>query len=58
MKIIGDNETIFYFDEHRKFHREDGPAIIFKDGITVWFFHDKLLNEEGPTVCIWRDNEE
>jgi hypothetical protein len=40
-----------------KYHREDGPAIIFPDGHQHWCLNDKLHREDGPAV-IWPDGSE
>jgi hypothetical protein len=37
------NQT--WYDEMGRFHREDGPAIIFVDGVELWYYHGK------PIVC-------
>lgn len=31
-------------------HREDGPAIIWVDGITQWYQHGQLHRLDGPAV--------
>lgn len=31
-------------------HRDDGPAIIFKDGTRVWYQHGKIHRENGPAI--------
>jgi len=37
-----------------KYHREDGPAVIWADGTQRWYINDKLHREDGPAV-IWAD---
>jgi len=32
------------------FHREDGPAIEYKNGDKYWFINDKCHREDGPAV--------
>ena len=39
-----------YKDEKGRFHREDGPAIIYKDGTKKWYKHGLLHREDGPAV--------
>ena len=34
----------------RMYHRTDGPAIIWDDGTTAWFFNGFLHNLSGPAV--------
>lgn len=42
-----------------KLHREDGPALIRKDGTKLWFRYNRLHRENGPAViypngsCEW-----
>ena len=31
-----------------QYHREDGPAIEYKDGTKFWYFHAKLHRLDGP----------
>ena len=33
-----------------KFHREDGPAVIYYDGSEFWYLNGKLHREDGPAV--------
>lgn len=35
---------------HGKFHREDGPAVIFWNGLQVWCINDKPHRTDGPAV--------
>ena len=39
-----------YKDHNDKFHRIDGPAIIFPDGTEHWFFHGELHRDGGPAI--------
>jgi hypothetical protein len=40
-------------------HREDGPAMIWDDGMQAWYRNDLLHREDGPAViypggtCTW-----
>ena len=36
--------------QHGKFHREDGPAVIYADGTQMWYQQDQLHREDGPAV--------
>jgi hypothetical protein len=46
-----------WFDENKKYHREDGPAIEFKNGTKMWFIHGKLHRENRPAI-VWTDGKE
>jgi hypothetical protein len=39
-----------WFDEDGELHREDGPAIIFSDGLQAWYKHGKPHRKGGPAV--------
>ena len=47
-----------------KFHRDDGPAVIYSDGSKVWYKNDKLHRDDGPAVIdtdgykVWYKNGE
>jgi hypothetical protein len=45
---IGNN----YYNDSGKYHREDGPAIIYPDGRQAWYKDGKLHREDGPAF-IW-----
>jgi len=52
------NKNICILDEHEnktwllddKLHREDGPAIEYKDGTKAWLLHEKLHRIDGPAI--------
>jgi hypothetical protein len=48
-KIKKDKEYIGYY-EYRVPHREDGPAVIQKDGTKEWWVNGKRHREDGPAV--------
>lgn len=33
-----------------RYHREDGPAIIYSDGYQSWYLNGKLHREDGPAI--------
>jgi hypothetical protein len=37
-----------------KYHREDGPAVIYPTGDAVWYNNGKLHREDGPAI-IYKD---
>ena len=34
----------------RKYHREDGPAVIFENGTKKWYRNGRLHREDGPAI--------
>ncbi len=44
------NGSIEYRNEHRKLHREDGPAVILKNGDKEWYLNGLAHREDGPAV--------
>lgn len=45
------NGTTFYFKKGTDIlHREDGPAVIWKDGSKEWRINGKLHREDGPAI--------
>ena len=39
-----------WYDENKKYHREDGPAKIESNGTLSWWIHGELHREDGPAV--------
>lgn len=39
-----------YWTEDGEFHRDDGPAVIYKDGSQHWYFHGQRHRIGGPAV--------
>ena len=39
-----------YYNAAGKLHREDGPAIVYKDGTEKWYQNGILHREEGPAI--------
>ena len=35
-----------------KFHRENGPAVIFSSGTEEWWINGKLHRENGPAIIL------
>ena len=50
--IINDFGNKFWFNESNQYHNEYGPAVIWKNGNTEWYFNGKLHRLDGPAV-IW-----
>jgi hypothetical protein len=51
-----DNDNIEY-RKNGKWHREDGPAIIWQSGYKSWYFKGKRHNLNGPAI-IYPDGRE
>ena len=49
-----DNGPLEFFDAQKRYHRDDGPAVIFPDGDTYWFINGTMHREDGP-ARIWKD---
>ena len=45
---IDEYGTKRWYNEDGLYHREDGPAIEYKDGTKIWFFHDEYHRLDGP----------
>ena len=37
-----------WYNERGQFHREDGPAMEWKDGTKIWYLNGKRHREDGP----------
>jgi len=44
--ITPNGSRVWYLNN--KLHREDGPAIEYRDGSRAWYLNDKLHREDGP----------
>jgi hypothetical protein len=40
-----------------KLHREDGPAVIFKNGGKQWYKYSKRHREDGPAVIVYNGDK-
>ena len=49
---VDDNGSMFYFKDKKMktLHKEDGPAMICKDGTRAWYLNGVLHREDGPAV--------
>jgi hypothetical protein len=49
---INEHGSKFYFSDEKMqiFHREDGPAVEWRDGSKFWYRNDVLHREDGPAV--------
>ena len=54
-KVTVDNDnTIYWYNEDGRLHREDGPAIEYASGTKSWYLNGQLHREDGPAVE-WAD---
>jgi|ERR1700691_100836 len=53
---IVDYDGDIHYYLNGKFHRKDGPAIIYSNGTIKYFLNGKSHREDGPAV-IWDDGE-
>ena len=49
-KEIDDYGTIRYYNEQGQLHREDGPAVEYKNGDKSWHINGKFHREDGPAI--------
>jgi hypothetical protein len=49
-KKVDEHGTIRYRNELGQLHREDGPAVEFKEGTKGWLINGKYHREDGPAV--------
>jgi uncharacterized protein (UPF0216 family) len=56
--IINLYGTKHWYNEDSKLHREDGPAVISKDGNQYWYRNGKCHREDGPAVIYKDGNQE
>ena len=49
-KTLCEDGTTIYRDSCGKFHRDDGPAVTYPDGTTVWFQFGKIHRIDGPAI--------
>ena len=53
-KKVGKNGEIIWKMPNGQLHRDNGPAVIYKDGTKVWWKHGKIHREDGP-ACEFTD---
>ena len=63
-KVVTTNLSTCHYDENGKYHREDGPAVIYYDtGREIWYRHGQLHRVGGPAEYvvgnyeIWYQND-
>jgi hypothetical protein len=50
MSVQEINDCQKYLLDNGQLHREDGPAVIYKDGSRRWYQNDQLHRTDGPAV--------
>ena len=53
-RVVDGDGDIWYYNEDGELHREDGPAVVYRDGTKFWYRNGELHKEDGPAV-IWYD---
>ena len=48
--IIDEDGNQLWYNEHGRFHRSDGPAVIYSDGDQHWYFNGKRHRTDGPAI--------
>jgi hypothetical protein len=46
------NGAQYWHNEKGQYHREDGPAVIWENGLQEWYNDGVLHREDGPAVYI------
>ena len=41
---------LVYLDEQYRPHNKDSPAVMYRNGDTLWYEHGKLHRENGPAI--------
>jgi hypothetical protein len=50
--VIDSDGTENWYDDYGKYHKEDGPAIIYVNGDISWYKHGEYHRLDGPAI-IW-----
>jgi hypothetical protein len=50
MQTIVNQFGNIYYSYNGQLHREDGPAIEYKDGRKDWYLHGQRHREDGPAI--------
>ncbi|MFW5794462.1 MAG: hypothetical protein ACOCV1_03155 [Bacillota bacterium] len=61
-KFYDSDKNVIYYMKGGKYHREDGPAIIYRRGLSymahfVWYNHGKEHRIDGPALYIFNEND-
>jgi hypothetical protein len=47
------NGNKLYRNHNGEIHRDDGPAVIYSDGMKMWYRNDELHREDGPAIICY-----
>ncbi len=53
-KEVSPHGTVRYINEQGQYHREDGPAIVWKSGAKSWYIDGLCHRLDGPAIE-WAD---
>lgn len=45
LKVTTREGTTIYYNANRDIHREDGPAVIFESGLSLWYWQGNLCTK-------------
>ena len=48
-----DNHSMAWYNENKKLHRVDAPAVMFENGDELWYYEGKRHREDGPAVKLY-----
>ncbi len=48
--IVDEKGDIRWYNEYGQYHREDGPAVEWKDGNKWWYINGDCHREDGPAI--------
>ena len=48
--VIHEYGEKFWYDSNGKFHRDDGPAVIYADGDKAWYQHGVRHRADDPAI--------
>ena len=51
---VDHNGTRKYYNAAGQLHREDGPAVVWRDGSLEWYHNGLQHREDGP-AAVWSD---
>ena len=53
-KKVKYDRIVYYIKGTKIIHREDGPAVEWKDAYKAWYFNGELHRDDGPAI-VWDD---
>ena len=49
-KVVVDDTGNQFWYLNGKYHREDGPAVVYANGYQAWYLNGQLHREDGPAI--------